>query len=49
VIGKTEQSNYHRGNWQPLQDDISKGLPKIRQAGLNTFVSGVNAAIKKRK
>lgn len=49
VIGKGEQSNYHRGNWTPLQDDITKGLPKIRQAGLNTFVSGVNAAIKKRK
>lgn len=49
VIGKAEQSNYHRGSWTPLQDDVTKGLPRIRQAGINTFVDGVNTVIRKHK
>ena len=49
VIDRVRQSHYHRGNWTPLQDDMEKGFPKIRQKALDTFVSGVNAAIKGKK
>lgn len=48
VIDRYRQSHYHAGNWQTLQSDVERGIPKIRTAGVNRFVSRVNDEIRKK-
>jgi hypothetical protein len=39
VIGKTEQADYHKGNWTPLEDDVIAGAEKVNRAASKVFVA----------
>lgn len=45
VIDRLMQSHYHLGTWTPIQDDIERGMPELRQVAVKSVLKEINRRI----
>lgn len=46
VIDRDRQSNYHKGNWPTIQDNLETGMKDIERVAIDTYIAEVAKRVK---